>query len=248
MASEAAPAPQAQTPVSTIGRLAGVLFSPKATFEDIARKPSWLAPLIALVLISLAITYFFGARVGWRGFMQKQDANSSRFQQLPPDQQARLLDQQTKIAPIIGYVGVGVGTFVVPLVIAGIFLGIFNVTTGAQFDFKSSLGVVTHSWMPYFVSGVLGLVVLFLKSPDTIDLQHLVASNPGALLSDDAPKWLDTLLTSLDLFTIWSMVLMALGFSTLRPKKLKMGRALALIVVVWLAYVCVRTGISAAFS
>jgi hypothetical protein len=36
---------QPQASISPIGRIAGVFFSPKATFEDIVRKPSWLCHL-----------------------------------------------------------------------------------------------------------------------------------------------------------------------------------------------------------
>src|SRR5712691_3248497 len=42
MATTPAPAPEPQASISPFGRIIGVLFSPKSTFEDIARKPSWV--------------------------------------------------------------------------------------------------------------------------------------------------------------------------------------------------------------
>src|SRR5260221_7683182 len=45
-ASLPAPEAQSQPAISSIGRIIGVFFSPKATFEDIASKPSWAVPII----------------------------------------------------------------------------------------------------------------------------------------------------------------------------------------------------------
>jgi len=34
------------------GRIIGVFFSPKNTFEDIVRKPSWMLPIVLLTVLS----------------------------------------------------------------------------------------------------------------------------------------------------------------------------------------------------
>jgi hypothetical protein len=49
MATASMPAPDAQSQpaISPIGRIVGVFFSPKATFEDIVRKPSWVLPVVS---------------------------------------------------------------------------------------------------------------------------------------------------------------------------------------------------------
>jgi hypothetical protein len=102
--------------------------------------------------------------------------------------------------------------------------------------------------VPGLIAGLLGILVLFLKDPSTVDIQHLVATNAGAFLSDDAPKWQESLLSSLDLFTFWSMILMGMGYNAANPKKISFGKALGTIVVVWAIYVVCKVGIAAAFS
>jgi hypothetical protein len=102
--------------------------------------------------------------------------------------------------------------------------------------------------MPYLVGGLLGLLILFIKDPSTIDIEHLVASNPGAFLSDSSPKWMISLLTSLDIFTLWVLILQAIGFSATNPKKLSFGKAFGTIFAVWIIYVLVKVGFAAAFS
>jgi hypothetical protein len=236
------PVAEAPPQMSTVSRLLGALFNPRPTFEDIARRPTWIAPLVVLVLVSLAITAIFGQRVGWRSFMERQFAGNPRTEQMPPEQREQALERAVQFAPVIGYAGAIVILPLAALVVAGVLLGAFNLIASAGIQFKNALGIVTHAWMPGFVGGLLAILVLFLKDPSTVDLEHLVASNPGALLSGDSPKWLITLATSFDLFTIWSILLMAVGFSSANPKKVSVARAFGIIVVLWLAYVLVKVG------
>ncbi len=48
---------------SVAARFVGVLFSPGPTFEDIARKPDFIAPLVALVVASVAVTETMLAKI-----------------------------------------------------------------------------------------------------------------------------------------------------------------------------------------
>jgi len=249
MATTTAAVPEApQQHIGAFGRVIGAIINPRPTFEDIARKPSWLVPLLLMIILGLATTAIFSQRVGWRAFMEKQLAQNSRVQQMTPDQRENLINQQVKFAPIFGYVGVAIGTPIALLVVAAIFMGIFNAASSAALDFKTSFGVAAHSWMPFVVAALLGIVILCLKPPDQIDLQNLVASNAGTFLSSDAPKWLLALCTSLDVFTFWVLGLMAFAYSAVRPKKIKFGSALTWIVGIWVVFVLVKVGFAAMFS
>jgi hypothetical protein len=134
------------------------------------------------------------------------------------------------------------------VIVAAVFLGAFNLVIGAKTTFSTALGIVSYSWVPLLIHGVLGIVILFVKDPSTIDIKNLVASNPGALLSDDSAKWLVTLCTSLDIFAFWVMALQAFGFSATNPKKISFGKAFGTIFAVWFLYLLVRVGFAAAFS
>ncbi|HUJ30259.1 MAG TPA: YIP1 family protein [Candidatus Acidoferrum sp.] len=252
MATTTVPPQPAPASVSSFGRIFGALFNPKPTFESIAQRPSWILPLLLLLVMSVAVTAIFGQRVGWRGFMEKQIAHNAsaqrRMEQMTPEQRQQIVDQQAKFAPVFGYVGAVVFTFGGAALVAAIFLVIFNMLGGAKIGFSTSLGIVAHSWMPYFVSGLLGILILFIKDPSTVDIQNLVASNPGALLSDDSPKWLVSLCTSLDIFTFWALILMAVGFNATNPKKIPFGKALGSILAIWIVWVLVKVGLAAAFS
>jgi hypothetical protein len=233
---------------NAIGRMFGALFSPQKTFESIARRPTWLPPVILASLLALAVVALFSHRVGWRSYLDKQVANSSRFQQLSPEQQRQTMEAQLKYAPRFAYGEVIIAPVAGALLLAGILLGVFNGLGGTRLNFKTSLGIVSYSWMPNVISGLLGIVVLLVKDPATIDLQNLVASNAGAFLADNSPKWLVAMLTPVDIFSFWVMILLAVGYSAAAPKKLSTVKAFAWIFSLWVVYVLVRVGVTAAFS
>jgi Yip1 domain len=253
MSSTTVPAQQ-QTPasVSSFGRLFGALFEPKPTFESIAQRPSWVLPMLILVVLSTVIIAVIGQRVGWRQVIEKQIANSPRAQQqmeqLPAEQRQHVIETQIKVAGIFAYVSVIVGTALGEVVVAALLLAIFNIVAGSKVAFSTSLGIVAHSWMPYVISALLAIVILFIKDPSTIDVQNIVASNPGALLAEGSPRWLVSLLTSLDLFTFWVLVLEAIGYRATNPKKISFGMALGCVAGLWIVYVIAKVGLAAAFS
>jgi Yip1 domain len=252
MASAETPSPVAQGSDSSFGRIIGVLFSPKPTFESIVRRPTWVLPLILIVCVSVTVIFIFGHRVGWRDFMVRQDQQSARTQKqmesMTAEQREKMIDTQTKWASIITYPAVVLGTFIYAVIIAAVLMLVFNLIYGTKIGFVPSLAIVAHSWVPGIIGGLLAILILFLKDPSTVDLNHLVASNGGAFLADDSAKWLVTLLTAFDLFAFWNMILMAFGFSAADPKKISFGKALGTVVGVWLIYVIVKVGLVAAFS
>jgi hypothetical protein len=248
MASATLPPPEAPEPVNSFGRIIGVIFSPKATFESIVRRPSWILPILLLTIVTLGVVGSFVHRVGWSAFFEKQDAASSRFQQASPEQQRQQLNAQVKYGPPFVYVIAGISTAIGAVIVAAILFGVFSGLMGAKVNFKTSMAIVTHAWVPGLILALLGILIIFVKDPSTVDLQNLVASNAGAFLASDSSKWLVSLLGAIDIFSFWYMSLMAIGFSAAAPKKLSFGKAFVTIFLLWAVYVVCRAGIVGAFS
>jgi len=237
---------------NSLSRIFGALFSPKPTFESIARRPTWILPMLVITLISIGGGIVAGHRLDWRTVVeqqiQKRPSAQRRVEQLPPEQREQMLAQQAKIIPITVYAASFAGPPIVMLVIGAVFLGVFNLVSGVPMGFKTSLSIVAHAWMPQVINSLLAIVILCLKDPATIDVQNIVASNLAVFLPDGAATWMSTLLGALDLFSIWVMLLMALGYQAVNPRKLTFGKALGTIVGVWLILVLLRVGLAAAFS
>jgi Yip1 domain len=234
--------------ISALGRLTGVLFNPVPTFQDIAAKPGFVLPIAIIIVLTLAIVAVFGQRVGWRSFMEKQFAKSPQVANLSADEREQRMSTALKIAPVIAYVQAVIAVPIAALIIGAVMMGVFNLIAGARVTFPQSLGIVAHSWVPGIIGGVIGLILLFIKAPDTIDLEHLVAADVGSFLSSDAPKWLMSLGTSLNLFTFWTLVLMGIGFSAASPKKVSIGKGITIVVICWALYVLAKVGWVGAFS
>lgn len=248
MASTAVPSAELPENVSSIGRIFGAIFSPKATFESIARRPTWILPIVLSCLVFLGTVGLFGHRGGWPSYFEKQVASNNRFQEMPKDQRQRVLAAQLKYGPPVAYVEGVIAPLLGALVMAAILLGLFKGLAGAQFGFKTSLGIVAYAWVPNLISGLLGILVIALKDPATVDLQNVVASNASVFVSSDSARWLTGLLGSIDIFSFWVMFLLAIGYSAAAPKKLSTGKAFAWIFSVWLIYVLAKVGLLAAFA
>ena len=82
----------------------------------------------------------------------------------------------------------------------------------------------------------------------TFDLENPVATNVAALLSENSAKWLVALGKNIDIFVLWSMILIAIGFAVAIPKKLKGGKSFSIVLTCFLAYLVIRVGLAFAFS
>ncbi len=248
MATTAVSASEPPERVNPFGRIVGVIFSPKETFESIVRKPTWLVPTILLCVVELCLVGIYGHRAGWRGLVQKQLSNNSQFQELPAADQESRIEVATRIASKVVYAEMIIFPFLAVLFFAGILWVIFNLLVGGKFNFVTSMGIVSHALVPTIIASLLGIVILFVKDPSTVDLQHLVASNAGAFLSNDASKALTAFLRFVDIFLFWEMILLAIGFHAAAPKKVSFAAAFAWIFALWLVAALATTGLVAAFT
>jgi hypothetical protein len=248
MATTPVPAPAPEAKISPIGRIFGVLFSPKSTFEDIVRKPSWVLPMVLMAVFGLLSAASLNQRMNWRDYMSQQIEKNPRAAQLSAEQKEKQIDAGAKFAPISAYIFGAPAPVVILLIVALVMWGSYNLLGGANTDFKTSLGIVSHAFVPSYIGNLLFLAIIFLKPVGTVDLQNPVATNVAAFLPDDAPKWLDALCKNIDIFVIWILVLIVIGFAATNPKKLKGGKSFTIAFSVMAVYVILRVGLAFIFS
>src|SRR6202790_5874914 len=95
--------PESQPSMGAMARILGVLFSPKNTFDDIVRKPSWLPPILVLTILSLMVSFALNQRIDWREVASQRIEKSSRASQLSPEQKEQQLSISAKISPAFAY-------------------------------------------------------------------------------------------------------------------------------------------------
>jgi hypothetical protein len=245
----ALPTPAPAGSDNPVSRIIGTILNPKLTFASIVARPTWLVPLIIMVAMSLITIFTFSQKVGWRIFMVHQDEQSERFQKQTADmsqeKKDEILETQVAVASKFAYVSGVLVPIIAALIAAGVLMLGFMVIAGARPTFGQSMGIVTHAWVgPGIIAGLLGILIIFLKDPSTVDLNALVASNAGAFLPDESPKWLKALLGGIDIFSFWSVLLMAFGFSAVEPKRISVGKAFGIVLVLFVLWTLVKAGLA----
>jgi len=242
------PAPEAEATISPFGRIIGIFFSPKTTYQDIVRKPSWVLPVVLMTVLGGVVGFALNKRVDWREVASKRIEESPRASQLSAEQKEQQLAMSAKISPAIAYAIGILGPILGCVIVSGTMLGAFNLLAGANANFKVSLAIVSHAYAVSLLSSLLFLLILFLKPPGTVDVENPIAANLGAFLPEGTSKPLMALGTAIDLFSFWIIALIGIGFATFNPKKLKTGSAIGMVLVPWAVYEAVRIGLAYIFS
>jgi hypothetical protein len=237
-----------QARISPFGRIFGVLFSPKKTYEDIVRKPDWILPLVLSTVLSLIAVTGLNQKMNWREYVSQKIEANPRAANLSPEQKASQAEISAKVTTYIVYASGLLVPILFALIVGLVMMGAYNILGGAGVSFKQSFSILAYTGVIGLLSTPLFLLVLFLKPPGTIDPENPLATNLAAFLPPDSAKWLLTLGKSIDIFTFWILILIAIGFATVNPKKLRGAKSFAIAFGVFFAYVVIRVGIAFIFS
>jgi len=241
-----------------VARLTGTLLSPGETFADVNRKPTWIAPMIIAIATVLASTFFFQWRVhpDWDSIMRNQikkrmERSNQSLTEEQMQQQVAFSKSIAKFFPIIG----AIVTPIIYVILAGIFaLGLMFIQ--AKTTFKKILSVV--AWSSAAV-GIIATVVTIaslmvrdeegLRSIDPTQSAGIVPSNLAVFLPSTASAVLKAVAASLDIFTIWILILLSIGFASIAgSRKIKTGNTATVVFGFWAVYVLLKIGWAAAFG
>ncbi len=230
-------------PLGFFERLTGVFFEPSKTFVDIDRRPTWFGIFVILSILTIPFTYTLLTRIDpGAAIRQRLETSGASAEQI--EQQVKAASAITQ-SPLYKYgmtAVAPVGTLVVYLILAGVFLLLF-IIMGVSLTFKKSLAVTFWGCAPpAIISMILATILMYVKDPSTIDPQHLVMSNLGPLVDAKTNPALNSLLSSIDLFSFWTIVLLAIGFAAVSAKRLTTGKAATGILVLWAIYVLGKMG------
>jgi len=237
----------AAPPLGEVGRITGVFLDPKKAFADIVARPSWIVPVILLILIGLAFTYTYSTRIGWDRYVHQILDNNPRVQNLDPAARNQAFEMQRKIAPYTFTGGVIIGVPLMILIAAAVLL-LMTKIGGASLKLKQLFAIVAYAMLTGVVSGILAIVVMFLKNPDDFNMLNPLAFNLAAFLEPPPTtgKFVYALLKSFDLFTFWTIALEAVGISA-AARKIPFSKALILVLAPWLIWTFVSSGLAGLF-
>jgi hypothetical protein len=237
----AAPPPAAAKP-NPWARLIGVLTAPTATFRSIAVRPTWVVALLVFLTASIASTAVLVPRID-REQMRRQMREQIEEQSGGAADEEMLANAERVGLGCVAASGVG-GPLVLCFLLAALFL-VFNLV-GGEIDYRTSLAVTAHALMPITLLSLLAIpVALGRGSLDLEELQRgggLLPSNLAALAPEDSGPRLFALLASFDLFTLWTLALLIVGYHV--AARVSKGVAAGVLIGCWLLWVGIKVGLA----
>jgi hypothetical protein len=211
--------------------LVGIIDRPAATFRVLGARRgtlTWLAPLL-VVLICLGPMVFVQAPYNAEIAQQQM---GRQMETMPAEQQKAVSAQMETFTSVPFLVTTGLFTSILMLLIGvvaqtgSLYLG--GLLAGAVVTFGSLFRVSAWSRLPYAISylALAGFMAAAGRAVRYPGLSTLVAT--GNLLQDSGQP-LFTLLSSIDLFWLWHLVLVAVGLAA--AARLRRGAAIGLTLI-----------------
>jgi hypothetical protein len=226
-------------------RLMGIFISPGETLADVARKPGFWAPLITLVVASIAVVETMLWKIGMERIVRTQLEQSSRASSMSPEQLDQAVSQGAKFGAIIAHIS---GVVVVPiflLVLAGLGILIVNLIFGGGAKFKTVFPEVCYANLVSLLGSVMAVALILFGDPEHFNSQNPVPANVGFFLNPtQVSKPVYALASSADLFTVWMLILVAIGLSKSTEGKVKPLPIFLSYVVLWGLWILAKVGLS----
>jgi hypothetical protein len=209
-------------------RAINIFFSPGQVFQSLREHPSFIPPIIVVVLLSMATVPVMAP--------VNEKVAIEQMRQQNPDVTQEQIDQVASITS--GPVGMGIGMVavvimvpVMSLLMTLIFRTLFQAVFGGNVSFKHALSVLTHASLINILS--IGVTILMTYSTQkvgaTLSLGVLVP-----FLEEENIIYI--VLNGIDVFTGWWLCLLSISFGilydmpTMRSAKVFFG-----LWVLWIA-------------
>ncbi len=163
------------------------------------------------------------------------------------DRTNKAMNITQRFAPVLAVVGVVFAVVFYLLVALGLWLALR--LAGGEITFKQGFSATLHAMVPTGLKALVLIPVLFVVSP--VDPQVLRAgtvlgSNLGFLAPEGASHALVALLTSADVFSLWTVALLVLGLSVVA--RVSKSTSALVVVVGWAVLVGLKVGLWSLFG
>ena len=219
-----------------------VFYRPRRVFQSLAQRPTWWVPLV--LLLALTTLFYFGtwSRIDIHQLIQKAQQHSNpqawQFNSMPAAQRVimeNILTRSVQLSWILGPLLV-----LLYLAIESVFLFcLYRLVFHAEVSFRQVNAVVWHSSLP----GMLPFLPLALKpflghALDSLQFKKLGYADLAYYFNPaTTPRFLYGIASSINFFTLWTLLLLAVGLVVVGRTKRIHGAVSAAIwwFVRWIA-------------
>lgn len=231
--------------MESVQRLVGAVFTPAETFRKIRERPTWGAVLILFLVLGGAAGYVAIQRIDPE--MQRAEVRQQLEKRgLEGDELDRAAERATQVTqrfgPVLAVVGLVIGVIAYLLIALVLWLGLR--LAGGEMTFVQGFSATLHGLIPVQALKALVLIPVLLSvhsvDPRALQSGAILQSNLGFLAPEGASRALVALLSSIDVFSLWSVVLLVLGMSIVA----RVSRSTSTLVVVggWVVLVAAKVG------
>jgi hypothetical protein len=229
---------------SGAGRVLGALVAPGDTFRSLAARPTWLAPLLVTVVLVTVVAGMVSSRIDMAQLIRHQlEAAGSQPSLEQIDQRVEAVK---KFQPYLALFQGLVATPVIYLLCALLFWVAFKLL-GSDMGYKASFGTSLYALLPLgLVQALLAIPVIWNRASFTQDEARsgsFLASNLAAWAPEGVGAVARTLLGSVDLFSIWTIVLLVIGYRIVAG--VSRAAAVGVVLGVWLLGVALKVALVA---
>ena len=226
-------------------RVVDTVLAPSKTFTDILRSSSWWLPFAIVILCGYLLTAAIQAKVGWSQLAENEMRANPKLEQRLADMTPEQTAAQHK-AMQYSFMGAFYAVPVTDLaslaLMAVVLWPTINFGFGGSATYGRVLSVTIFAAIPGAIKALLAAGLLFAgRSPESFTTDTMLGSNVGYYIESAGP--LKTLLTSVDLFSIWTAVLLSIGIAIVARTKQRNGYLA--VFGWWILVTVVRTGWSA---
>ncbi len=220
-------------------RLRDILFRPRQEFQAMTSesRATWLTPMLVLSITAILVVVVAGYLKS-RAAMMGEIPLPRDWQYWTPDMQNNYMQaQQATQGPIIPLVGSLAGLWLGWLLLAAL-LHFGSTLVGGRGSMQSALNIVAWASLPFALRDLLRIVFM-------LSAGHAINS-PGLSGFSTSVGFVSHLLTRTDIFLIWNMILLVIGFAI--ADGLSRGKAVTGVLVIVLLVLLAQAGLAALSS
>jgi hypothetical protein len=208
-------------PLSPVQRFLGVFTSPLDTLQDIAARPDWVIPLTILAVSALIFTYLMLPAIlsdAAKNIDKMVDAGKLTAEQAEKAQTASQ-GFTRMFAPLMGVLG----EITVGLIASAILLFVGNIVMSGRAVYRQMFSV-------YLWTGMVTLIGSLISIPLVLKQNTMrISFGPAAFMSPEAQETaLFRAASFLDVFVLWRIILIAIGFAAIY--RFSLGKSLGVIL------------------
>ena len=213
---------------SLFTKIVSIFWEPGKTFKAISEKVNIVDIIIPILLLTI---------VSWISLpyitpiaLKEQKAKieqSEQFANMPEEQKEVMRERMESGGKIGGYIGAPITILLSTVLLALVLWFVGNFLLGGDRKFMEMWGVAAYG-------SLIDLVASAVKIPLMVQKGSMKVYTSIAIFMEESATFLFRFMRSLDIFSLWKVVVLSVGLAILYKKK--MSTTLPIMIILWLIY------------